>query len=170
MNTVLRSTLAALVIAAATLPAQAATQSYTFTGVLDSGAYLGESFSGSFSFDDAPLTGSGVEVLSLDAVSILFHGQTYALNDAAVPPDAYFVDGVLFGLDYTWDAAFPTFSVIAGSTSVDESFLAYDTALIGGSGAGSIEYINAVPDSPGLWLAFAGLGVLGTQRLRRRAR
>ena len=35
--------------------AQAATNTYTFSGTLDSGLFNGETFSGQFSFDDAAL-------------------------------------------------------------------------------------------------------------------
>lgn len=167
MKTAFRRALVAGLLASGAWAAQAATHGYVFSGTLDSGAYANETFSGNFSFDDATLSGVGLELLSLDALQIVFHGQTYTLGDAAVVPDVAFTDGSFLGLEYTYDAALPSFSLVAGLLDATDAFLAYDTAVIGGSGAGSVGYVAAaVPEVPALWLAVVGFTALG---LRRRA-
>ena len=58
------------VLFAAFSPAQAAIQSYTFNGAVDSGSLIGETYSGSFSFDDAALSGIADEWLSVDNLAM----------------------------------------------------------------------------------------------------
>jgi len=77
--------LAALLLSA--VSAQAAVQNYTFTGELDSGFYIGETFSGSFSYDDATLTGVADEWLMVSSLSMSFLGNSYYLVNADVPAE-----------------------------------------------------------------------------------
>ena len=65
MRNFLRTTALAAALLAAFPAAQAATQSYTFNGTLESGALLGQTYSGSFSFDDVALTSIGNEWLAV---------------------------------------------------------------------------------------------------------
>jgi hypothetical protein len=160
------SLLAALLLAGAPA-AQAAVQTYDFGGTLDSGFYLGASFSGSFSFDDATLLGTGPEWLNVSSLFMSFLGNSYTEADADVGTVAEvgFLDGAFLGLSYSVSSGDPRFSVIAGSFDPSDAYLAYDTAL-GNSGSGSIAYAQ-VPEPATYALLLAGLA--GFMAFRRRA-
>lgn len=90
-----------------TKTAQAAIISYDFTVDVTSGSLNGSQPSGSFSYDDSTLTGSGLETLGVDkglSVSFNFLGKTYKeIDDIEFPeyPLVQFQDRKLLGLNFT---------------------------------------------------------------------
>ena len=172
MKNAFRNTLLTALLVAA-LPAQAALQSYSFNGTLDSGLNTGESFFGNFSFDDSSLLNSGQEYLGANSFSISFLGNTYSMAEQAAPTDVVFLDGSFLGVSYAYDATFPKFSLIAsGGTgeSWDVPYLAYSQQGMSGvvvEGAGSIVYAP-VPEPETYALMLAGLGLLGLAARRRK--
>ena len=169
MKRIFRSTALAALLLAALPAAQAAIQSYDFSGTLDSGFYNGQSFAGSFSFDDAALLGSDSEWLSVNHLSMSFLGATFTLANAAAPTEVAYFNGTFLGLSYTVESGDPKFSLIAGYDNVSQSFLAYDT-VHGTSGAGSISYTAAVPEPESYAMFLAGLGLMGLTVRRRSLR
>ncbi len=171
MKKTFRNTLlAALLIAA--LPAQGALQPYSFSGTLDSGPSNGQSFSGSFSFDDSALSSIGQEYLGANSFSITFLGTTYNLSQQAATTEVSFLNGSLLGVSYSYDTAFPKFSMIASSgsgQSWDVPYLAYSQLDLNGGvleGAGTIVYLP-IPEPETYALLLAGLGLLGAVSRRR---
>lgn len=157
------TTLAALLLSA--VSAHAAIQSYNFSGTLDSGYYKGESYTGSFSFDDAAMTGIGDEWLAVASLSMDILGNHSTLTDADVPAEVGYKDGAFLGLSYSVSSIDPQFTLIAGSIDASDAFLAYDTAA-GFSGAGSLVYTTAPVPEPETWsMLIMGLGLIGL-RLR----
>lgn len=148
---------------------QAAERNYTFSGLLDSGAYSGEAFSGSFSFDDAALTGLNDEYLNLSSLNFSFLGHGYTQADADLAPEAAFLDGTFLGLNVTVSATDPQFSLIAGFFDPTEAYFAYQPSL-GSAGYGSVSYVAAVPEAESYALMLAGLGLVGITLRRRSVR
>jgi hypothetical protein len=165
MRTFFRNTLLAAVLAAA-IPAQAAIQTFSFDGVIDSGALISESFSGLLSFDDAALTGFGSEWINVSSLTTTFYGNTYSALDADLTPEVGFENGVFLGLSASFSMGDPQFSFIAGSSDSSDAFMAYDTGL-GLSGAGSVVYAP-VPEPETYALMLAGLGLVGFMARRKR--
>lgn len=152
---------------ATTAPAQAAMQTWTFSGALDSGALVGETFAGSLSYDDAGLGGIGDEWVNLGALGMTFMGQGYDLAVAATAPQAYFLDGAFLGVSYIVGATDPKFSLIAGFSDISESYFAYEP-LAGSAGFGSVTYTLApVPEPKGTAMLLAGIALLGLMARRR---
>jgi len=142
---------------------QAATNTYTFSGTLDSGVLNGESFSGQFSFDDAALTGMGGEYQAVNTLNLNFHSQTYTQANAAINTAAEvgFLDGTFLGLSFTVESADPKFSFIAGATDVIEASFAYVPSA-GISGYGTVAYtLVPVPEPKTYIMLLAGLGLIG---------
>lgn len=123
---------------------QAATVTYTFNGTLDSGALNGESYSGSFSFDNSLLTGIDDEYLTISNLYFNFLGSDFSIADADNDPEAVFFDGEFLGLSYVVSNFDPSFSFIPGFFELDEASFAY-TPVAGNSGFGSINY-QVVPE------------------------
>ena len=143
--------------------AQAATNTYTFSGTLDFGVFNGETFSGQFSFDDAALTGAGSEYQAVDTLNLSFHSQTYTQANAAINTiaDVAFLDGVFLGLSFTVESSDPKFSFIAGVTDVLGASFAY-APNAGISGYGTVAYTLApVPEPKTYLMVLAGLGLIG---------
>ena len=151
--------------------AQAATNTYTFSGTLDSGVFNGETFSGQFSFDDAALTGMGDEYLTVNSVNLNFHSQTYTQANAAIntAAEVAFLDGTFLGLSFTVESADPKFSFIAGATDLIEASFAYVPGA-GISGFGSVTYTQMpVPEPETYAMLLAGLGLVGWSARRNRS-
>ena len=163
MKKLIRSTALAALLIGALPAAQAAT--YSFSGMMDSGSLIGESLTGSLSFDNLGLTGNGFELFNLSDLSISFAGQTYTLANADVAPDVSYQDGVFLGLSYSASALAPQLAFIAGSVSADDAFVAY--TMNGLDGAGSISYTAAVPEPESYAMLLAGLGLMGLVARRR---
>jgi hypothetical protein len=150
--------------------AQAAVQTYAFSGTLDSGFYLGQGFSGNFSFDDLALAGSGAEFLGVDSLTLSILGRTYTQADADAPAEAGYSDGSFLGLSYSVSSSEPQFSLIFGSLDTSDAYIAYDATLsLIGSGAGNVIYTPVPEPRDGLTL-LAGLGLVGVmvERVKRR--
>ena len=149
------------------LPATAANITYDFTVTPDFGPLLGESYAGSFTFNDTNLIGFGEEFITVDSFSFSFLGVDYTEADgAAEEPEATFFDGSFLGLGFSED----DFSFIAGFLDLSEAFFAYDLAA--GSGTGDIIYTQ-VPDQksvpePASVLALLAIGAAGATSARRR--
>ena len=150
---------------AAFSPAQAAVQTYTFSGAIDSGSLLGESYSGNFSFDNAALTGTGAEWLTVDSLAMTFMGSNYTQADVATGAavEVGYYDGAFLGLSYSVDDAAYPFTFVTGSYDASDAFFAYD------NGAGNVVYAP-VPEPREWMLMLAGLGLVGVmvERSKRR--
>lgn len=144
---------------------QAATQTYSFSGMLDSGHYAGAGYAGQLSFDDSALLGAGAEYLGLGSLFLNFLGQAYTAADAAAPAELAFFDGSFLGLSYTVETPSLQFTFIPGFASLGEAFVAYDTSA-GLSGAGSAIYAP-VPEPGSSSMLLAGLGLIGILVSRR---
>lgn len=166
MQKMLRNTLMAALLAAA-LPAQAEIQHWDYNGSFDSGAYINESFSGHFSFDDAALTLIGEEWITLSTLSLSVLGQQYGALHLSVPAEVLFYDGTMLGLSATFNQVPPQFTLVAGFSDPSESFLAY-TPTNGFEGAGSIAFTAAVPEPETYGMLLAGLGMIGYMTRRRK--
>jgi hypothetical protein len=166
MKNAFRSAVLAALLLAALPAAQAATQSWNVSGMLDSGHYTGQSFAGTFSFDDAFLSGSGEEWLTVDSLALNFAGMAYTLADADVPAEVSFFDGAFLGLSYSASNLNPQISFIPGFSSLNEAYIAYDISH-GLSGAGDAIYAP-VPEPETYAMLLAGLGLLGVAARRRR--
>jgi len=168
MRTTLRSTILALTLLAAIPAAQAATQTWNFNGTLDSGAFSGQNFGGSFSFDDAALTGVADEWLTVGNLSLNFLGNAYTQANASIgsTPEVSFYDGVFLGLSYSAGVTGDGFTFAPGYSTLGEAFVAYDTPA-GFSGSGNVIYAP-VPEPETYAMLLAGLGLLGAAARRRR--
>lgn len=166
MKNTFRSTILAALLLAALPAAQAATQSWNVSGMLDSGHYTGQSFAGTFSFDDAGLTGFGDEWLTVDSLALNFAGMAYTLADADATAEVSFFDGAFLGLAYSASNLNPQISFIPGFNALNEAYVAYDISH-GLSGAGDAIYAP-VPEPETYALLLAGLGLLGVAARRRR--
>ena len=146
----------------------AASINYNFGGVVDSGTLLGETYAGQFAFDDALLTGTGNEYLSVNTLSFNFLGNAFDQTNAAVLPEAAFLDGALLGLSFNISAFNPGFAAIPGFFDVSESYFAYDNGT-GNAGFGSLAYsVSAVPEPETWTMLLSGLVLVGYVARRRR--
>jgi MYXO-CTERM domain-containing protein len=143
---------------------QAAEVSFDLNGLIDSGALIGQTLSGSFSFDDATLTGTGTEWIDVSQLNVNFLGDTWTLTNQEAPTQAAYVDGTFLGLSYSASNTNVAFSFIPGVSAVSEAFVAYDTPL-GLSGSGSL-IISPVPEASTWAMTLAGLLLLGFIRRR----
>lgn len=164
-----KQTLAAVslgLLYAAFSPAQAAAQTYTFSGAVDSGSLLHETYAGSFSFNDAALTGAGAEWLTVDSLAMTFMGSSFTQVDAVAPSIAEvgYYNGAFLGLSFSVDAAVHPFTFVTGSTNSSDAFFATN------SGAGNVIYAP-VPEPRGWMLMLAGIGLVGVmaERTKRRS-
>lgn len=96
----------ASVIGVQVSPAWAEIQTYDFTVNVTQGALAGQTYSGSFRFDDSSLIGSGDETLTVEdglTVQMNFFGRDYTeIDDADYPafPQLQFEDGEIHRLDF----------------------------------------------------------------------
>ncbi|MBT3069124.1 PEP-CTERM sorting domain-containing protein [Rhodoferax sp. U11-2br] len=150
-----------------TLPAaQAAIQNYSFSGLIDSGAYIGQTFSGSFSFDDATLTNLSDEWIPVNQMTMSFLGNNYTLAEASGTVEVNYNYGTFLGLSYSAGTTTEGFTLITGYSNISEAYLAYDTQL-GDSGAGSVIYAP-VPEPETYALLLAGLALMSGIARRRK--
>lgn len=86
--------------------AQASIVTYDFTVNVTQGALVGQSYKGTFSYDDATLKGTGIETLGVDqklSVCMNYFGRNYTeVNDTSYPefPKLMFKDGAITQLDF----------------------------------------------------------------------
>lgn len=156
---------------------QAADITQSFNINIDSGPLIGESYSGSYSYDDFGLTGVGEEFADLTAFLFTFvtsdssTSSVYDLADAQFlgPATADFLDGTFTGITLDIDANGAPFSFASGvfnfeETLDDASFL-YDIA--GGSGAGDFQLSSTTPiPTPALLPSLIGMGIAEFRRKR----
>lgn len=140
----------------ATTPAAADVIDFEFTVDITSGALVGETFAGSFSYEGADVAGIGDEFVELLSLEFGFQGFDFGLSDAIA--EAVFFDGEFLGLSYAVGFPAPvSFSFVAGFFSVDEAFFAYEDPM--GDGDGSIAYTE-VSEPSMLLLLVIGLAAL----------
>lgn len=166
MNTLIRKTVLAALLLAALPAANAAIQNYNFSGTLGSGVYAGQSFSGSFSFDDVGLSGFDAEWLSVDKLTMSFLGNSYSLADATAAVEVAYNNGAFLGLSYDTGTIDNGFTLIPGTDHVGGAFLAYTTPA-GLAGEGSVAFAQAVPEPESYAMLLAGLGLMGMVARRR---
>lgn len=145
-------------------PAQAATVTYNLAGTIQNGLLTGQPFSGTLSYDDSPLTGSGFEVLDVSQVNLNFLGSTFtAADDDSYPnyPTVEFSNGNFLGLNFSVSSFTPEFYLIPSFGTTVATF-----SYIGASddGSGAIQYTvvsspTTVPEpSTVLGLIAVGIG------------
>lgn len=159
MRNTLRSTVLAAMLLAGLSTAQAASQTYTFSGVLNAAP-----LSGTFSFDDALLSAFvGADPLLSVAPLTNFHmsygGVSYGLGDALAAPDVSYYDGAFLGLSYSND----TLSFVPGSFDASDAF------VTDGFYSANVTYTAAVPEPETYAMLIAGLGMIALAARRRRA-
>ncbi|MBD2060463.1 hypothetical protein H6F88_31460 [Oculatella sp. FACHB-28] len=100
---------AAVVLNSAALtisPVQASIVTYDFTVNVTQGPLAGQSYGGTFSYDDATLEGAGVETLGIEqdlSVCMNYFGRNYTeVDDTSYPdfPTLIFEDGAITQLDF----------------------------------------------------------------------
>jgi len=142
-------------------PAQAANLNFMVTP--DSGPLAGETYSGSFSYNDADVTGSGEEFIAVTDLDFNFLGVDYTETDGTAP-EVLFDNGNFMGLLFSTD----TFSFIVDvdyfEPSESEAYFAYEIAAV--SGAADITYKDptTVPEPSallGLSLLSGGMLLVG---------
>ncbi len=140
----------------------AAPVTYGLNGVVDSGPLLGEIYVGQFTFDDAPLTGSGEEFLPVSTLNFDFLGNTFNQSQGSVAPEAAFLDGTFLGLSFDVRTFDPDFAVIAGIDNVSDAYFAYDNGVVGSAGSGSLVYtVSAIPEPEIVSLLLFGVALVG---------
>ena len=144
---------------------QAAEVSFDLSGLIDSGALVGQTISGSFSFDNATLTGAGTEWIDVSQLTVNFMGDTWTLLDQEAPTQVAYADGTFLGLSYSASHPDVSFSFVPGTVDISEAFVAYDTPL-GLSGSGSL-IISPVPETSSWAMTLLGLAMIGFIRRRR---
>ncbi|MCX7097189.1 MAG: PEP-CTERM sorting domain-containing protein [Methylococcales bacterium] len=146
--------------------AEAAMVRYSFDGVIDSGSLFGESYSGFLLFDDASLTYTGAESVTLSDFSMAFLTNTFAISTADFAPTADFSEGVFLGISYAVSSFDPQFALIASSGlggAFDRPYFSY-TTLLGDSGFGTLQFVPE-PISMALYtLGLAGMGLFRRYR------
>lgn len=89
-----------------TSPAQASVVTYDFTVNVTQGPLAGQSYSGTFRYDDSTLEETGVETLGVNqelSVCMNYFGRNYtAVDDTSYPafPKLIFEDGTITQLDF----------------------------------------------------------------------
>lgn|GEM_PF-882163 len=147
---------------------QAADFNYTFSGKVDSGSLLNETYTGSFSYSDLSLTNSGDESINLLTMSFNFLSNSFDLIDD-VTATADFLDGLFLSVNFSVSSFDPSFALISGSGTglVNDATFAY-SPLDGDSGYGSISFQQSNNVDAPASIALLGLGLAGMSLMRRR--
>jgi hypothetical protein len=136
--------------------AQAAIVSYNLAGTIQNGLLTGQTFSGTFSYDNSLLTGLGFEFLDVSQVNLNFLGSTFTAVNADSNPTVEFLDGILLGLNFSTSSFTPEFSLIPASGSTEATF---SYIGINDSGSGPVQYV-LIPE-PSTVLGIIALGIGG---------
>lgn len=170
MKHILRTTALTALLLAALPAAQAAVQTYSFSGVIETSnlnAYSGESFSGNFSFDDAAMLGTGLEIIGLTSLSWNLQSNVYTLANADSTPDVSYQDGHFLGLMYSSSPIIgPQVTLVPGSTDTSDAYLTTYTATGAFGGNASLVYLP-VPEPESYAMLIAGLGLISLVARRR---
>lgn len=155
-------------LVAAPLATQAATVVVNFqSSAFDGGSLAGQSFSGQFSFDDAPLTAT-TATLPLLSLSFSLGGQSYTLAQADAGTSA-----VVFDAGGTLGGVNAVFSGGARSVTLSWGFgapFAYYQQSSSDYGFADLSFSAGAVPEPGIdALMLAGLGLAGLLARRRRA-
>jgi hypothetical protein len=144
--------------------AQASIMNFNFNGTIDSGLLIGETYNGSFAFDNATLANLGNESIDLSSLTFNFLSSAYNLANADFTPTADFLDGLFLGVNYSVSSSEPSFAFVSGfATGLPaDAYFSYQT-VAGDSGFGSFN-ISAVPVPAAFWLFGTGLGLLSFTR------
>jgi hypothetical protein len=154
-----------------TSSAQASLLGYSFTGTVDSGSLNGEILNGQFTFNDAALTHSGFESLSLLSFSLDFHAANFSLANADTAPSVDFQDGTFLGLSYTDSSFDPGFSLVSGFIDTSDAYFAYTPTGLSAAGFGSLTYTaSAVPEPEIIWSLLPALSGLAVFSRRKQAK
>ena len=111
-------------------PAQSATLTYNISGTTDSGPLVGETYFGSFSFDDLNLTRNGSEFLTPANLNLNFSNPIFSNATSVLPAQLAFVDGTFLGLNLSTSV----YTFVPGFFSVNEASFAYQVNQQGGAG------------------------------------
>lgn len=152
---------AILGLAIAAPAAQAAIQTWNFSGTVESGSLLGQTYAGVFSFDDAGLTNTGSEYLAVTSLNMAFNSTIYTLADELALTEAAFENGDFLGMTFSAD----NFTFIPGlGGTINDAYLALD------DGTANVIYAP-VPEPRDWMLMMAGIGLVGLMvgRNKRRA-
>ncbi|BCL34748.1 PEP-CTERM sorting domain-containing protein [Nostoc sp. MS1] len=142
---------------------QAATINYNFQVAIDSGSLSGNNYTGSFSYDDASLTGIGDEFIDVTNVAFNFQGSDYTV---ANNPQVAFSNGQFLGLSYSPE---PFFSFIPGNFDLSEAYFSYSFGFLN-SGFGDVTYTlqnTSVPE-PTTVIGLVALGACGVTSILKR--
>ena len=160
----IRNALIAAALGAATLAAQANTVVVNFTSdAFDAGSLLGQTFQGSFSFDDASLTTSTLS-LPLTSLNFTLDGQVFTLaQEATHAANVTFSSGNVIGLNASFTGALN----IDLNDGFGSPYAFYQTSPVN-SGSANLSFSAAAVPEPASWaLSLAGALMLGSLARRR---
>lgn len=152
----------ALVAPAITAAPAQAVNLFEFTVNIDSGPLNGDSFSGSFGFDNPQLDSFGDGTADLTSFSFNARGRSFGLNDATDTPFAEFFDGDFLGIDYAFSRGSTNFQFRPGFFSIDGA--TFDYEIRQGSGFGDTDF-DRIP-TPALLPGLIGMGIATIRRKR----
>jgi hypothetical protein len=138
-------------------PAQSATLTYNISGTTDSGPLVGETYTGSFSFDDSNLTGNGSEFLTPTNLNLNFSNPIFSNATSMLPAQLAFFDGTFLGLNLSTSI----YSFVPGFFSVNEASFVYQINQQGGAGGVNYTLSQAPAASVPEPAATIGLLLLG---------
>jgi len=146
-------------------PINAASITYDFEVNVSTGSLLGDTYSGSFEFDDSTLTDVGEESLSVSELSFNLLGVNFTEASFFNPVLARFDDGDFSGLNFaeTVDGSF--------FLQLNEGDFTYLTLPNGSLSRGEITYTNTttIPEPTAVFSLLA-LGAIGSIRILKKGR